>query len=658
LRNIIIKFTHSHVKKNASTIHAGDKTAGQILVIKPVKGYNVMERYRGGTCPVQERSGFVTGKKLPARDEIDARFKWKLEDIYASEEDWEADFKKAQQLSEKINTYKGRLADSAEILLECLKLRDELSALAEKVFAYARMRRDENNAEPKYQVLTDRAVTLVTQVNASMSFIVPEIISLDEGLLKKSIEEMEGLSLYRHFFHDILRQKKHVLSDREEELLALADEVMDASADIFNMFNVADIWFGTIRDENGREIEVTKGRYKKLLESKDRRVRKDAFHTLYNSYRAVRNTLASSLSSNIKKNRFYANVRRYGSSLHASLDGDNVPADVYDNLIDTVNRNLPLLHRYVRLRKKALKLDELHMYDLYVPVVEQPTRHISYEEALETVKNGLAALGCSYIEDLAKAFEAGWIDVYENQGKTSGAYSWGTYLTHPYVLLNYQDTINDVFTIAHEMGHALHSYYTNKTQPYIYSDYKILVAEVASTVNESLLMDYLLSVTMDRKERAYLLNHWLEEFRGTLFRQTMFAEFEKISHEMIEKGEALNADGFCRIYRGLNEKYFGPEVVIDEDIDMEWARIPHFYRSFYVYKYATGISAAVSLSRQILGDGVPAIDRYLEFLKSGGSDYPLELLKKAGVDLTVPKPIEDALKTFEKVLDELEGMLG
>ena len=294
-------------------------------------------------------------------------------------------------MSEKINTYKGRLADSAEILLECLKLRDELSALAEKVFAYARMRRDENNAEPKYQVLTDRAVTLVTQVNASMSFIVPEIISLDEGLLKKSIEEMEGLSLYRHFFHDILRQKKHVLSDREEELLALADEVMDASADIFNMFNDADIRFGTIRDENGREIEVTKGRYKKLLESKDRRVRKDAFHTLYNSYRAVRNTLASSLSSNIKKNRFYANVRRYGSSLHASLDGDNVPADVYDNLIDTVNRNLPLLHRYVRLRKKALKLDELHMYDLYVPVVEQPTRHISYEEALETVKNGLAA---------------------------------------------------------------------------------------------------------------------------------------------------------------------------------------------------------------------------------------------------------------------------
>jgi len=606
----------------------------------------------------RERSGFVTTKKLPARDEIDPKYKWRLEDIYASEDEWEADFRKIQQLSKEIAAYRGRLAGSMEVLLECLKLRDELFALTEKVFAYARMRRDENNAEPKYQALTDRAVTLMTEVNAASSFIVPEITSIDEELLKKSIDEMEGLSVYRHFFHDILRQKKHVLSDREEELLALADEVMDSPSEIFSMFNDADIRFGTIKDENGEEVEVTKGRYIKFLESNDRRVREDAFHTLYRSYKAMRNTLASSLSSNIKRDKFHASVRKYESSLHAALDRDNVPVDVYDNLIDTVNRHLPLLHRYVRLRRKTLKLDELHMYDLYVPIVEQPTRHISYEEALETVKNGLAALGCCYVEDMTKAFSSGWIDVYENQGKTSGAYSWGTYLTHPYVLLNYQGTINDVFTLAHEMGHAMHSYYTNKTQPYIYSDYKIFVAEVASTVNESLLMDYLLSVTTDKKERAYLLNHYLEEFRGTLFRQTMFAEFEKITHEMIEKGEALNADGFCRIYRGLNEKYFGNEVVIDEDIDMEWARIPHFYRSFYVYKYATGISAAVSLSRQILGDGVPAIDRYLEFLKSGGSDYPLELLKKAGVDLTEPKPIEDALKTFEKVLNDLEEIIG
>ena len=294
------------------------------------------------------------------------------------------------------------------------------------------------------------------------------------------------------------------------------------------------------------------------------------------------------------------------------------------------------------------------MYDLYVPIVEEPPRQIGYEQALDMVKKGLAPLGCCYITDLENAFASGWIDVFENQGKTSGAYSWGTHLTHPYVLLNYQGTINDVFTIAHEMGHALHSYYTNQTQPYIYSEYKIFVAEVASTVNESLLIDYLLSVTQDRKERAYLLNHYLEEFRGTLFRQTMFAEFEKLTHSMIESGEALNAQEFCRIYRGLNEKYFQPEVVIDEDIDMEWARIPHFYSSFYVYKYATGISAAASLSQQILKEGVPAVDRYTGFLRSGGSNYPLELLKKAGVDLTKPEPVEDALKTFGRILDELE----
>jgi oligoendopeptidase F len=517
----------------------------------------------------------MANNKLPARDEIEAKYKWKLEDIYPGDAAWEEDFKKVRELSGRMAGYKGRLAGNMQTLLECLKLSDEMLALNDKVFVYARMRRDENNAESKYQALTDRAMALSTEVYASVSFIVPEIISIDEALLKKSVDEVEGLSLYRHYFDEIFRQKQHILSEREEELLALSAEIAEAPSDIFTMFNNADIKFGTIKDENGEEVEVTKGRYIKFLESKDRRVREDAFHTLYHSYNAMKNTLASSLGNNIKKNRFYATVRKYDSSLSASLDNDNVNVSVYDNLIDTVNRNLPLLHRYLKLRKKALKLDELHMYDLYVPIVEEPPRQIGYEQALDMVKKGLAPLGCCYITDLENAFASGWIDVYENQGKTSGAYSWGTHLTHPYVLLNYQGTINDVFTIAHEMGHALHSYYTNQTQPYIYSEYKIFVAEVASTVNESLLMDYLLSVTPDKKERAYLLNHYLEEFRGTLFRQTMFAEFEKLTHSMIESGEALNAQEFCRIYRGLNEKYFCPEVVVDEDIDMEWARIPH-----------------------------------------------------------------------------------
>lgn len=600
----------------------------------------------------------MAGNKLPARDEIDAKYKWRLEDIYASDSAWEEDFKKVRSLSGEMASYKGKLAGDMKMLMKCLKLSEDMLSLNDKVFVYARMRRDENNAESKYQALTDRAMALSTEVYASVSFIVPEIISIDEKELRKSVEEVEGLSLYKQYIEEIIRQKQHILSDREEELLALSAEIAEAPHDIFAMFNNADIKFGSIKDENGEEIEVTKGRYIKFLESRDRRVREDAFHTLYKSYTEMKNTLASALNNNIKKNRFYATVRKYDSSRSASLDSDNVPTSVYDNLIDTVNKNLPLLHRYLKLRKKALKLNELHMYDLYVPIVEEPPKQIPYEESLEMVKKGLAPMGSSYLGDLENAFKSSWIDVYENQGKTSGAYSWGTHLTHPYVLLNYQGTINDVFTLAHEMGHAMHSYYTNKTQPYIYSEYKIFVAEVASTVNESLLINYLLSITPDKKERAYLLNHYLEEFRGTLFRQTMFAEFEKITHSLIESGEALTSQEFSRIYRELNEKYFGAEVVIDEEIAMEWARIPHFYSSFYVYKYATGISAAASLSQQILKEGSTAVDRYTEFLKSGGSDYPLELLKKAGVDLSKPEPVEDALKVFGSILDELEKLIG
>ncbi|MEN6317045.1 MAG: oligoendopeptidase F [Clostridiaceae bacterium] len=594
---------------------------------------------------------------LPARDEIDVKYKWKLEDIYANDSEWEEDFKKIRQMSGEMAAYKGTFASDMNKLVECLKLCDDMLSLNDKLFVYAKMRRDENNAVSKYQALTDRAMALSTEVYASVSYIVPEIISIDETLLKKSINEVEGLSLYRQYIYELLRQKPHILSDREEELLALSSEVAHAPSDIFTMFNNADIKFAYIKDENGEEVEVTKGRYVKFLESRDRKVRQDAFHTLYHSYSAMKNTLASSLGNNIKKNRFYSTVRKYDSSLSAALDSDNVPASVYDNLIETVDKNLPLLHRYLKLRKKALKLDELHMYDLYVPIVEEPPKQIPYEESLDIVAKALAPMGCSYLEDLDMALKSGWIDVYENQGKTSGAYSWGTHLTHPYVLLNYQGTINDTFTLAHEMGHAMHSYYTNRTQPYIYSEYKIFVAEVASTVNESLLIHYLLRNTGDKKEKAYLLNHYLEEFRGTLFRQTMFAEFEKITHSIVEGGGALNSEEFCRIYRELNQKYFEPEVVVDHEIDMEWSRIPHFYNSFYVYKYATGISAAASLSQQILREGNPAVERYTNFLKSGGSDYPLELLKKAGVDLSEPKPVEDALKVFESILGELEKLL-
>lgn len=598
-----------------------------------------------------------TGNRLPKREEIEEKFKWRLEDIYPNDEAWEADFKEVRAYNEEIAKFRGTLAESPQRLLACLKFCDKMLMMNDKLYIYARMRRDENNSNPKYQGLTDRAMAMNTEAYAAVSFIIPEIIAIPEETLKGYIDSFEGLQVYRHYFSELLRQKKHILSESEEQLLALASEMAHAPADIFTMFNNADIKFPFVKDEDGKEVELTKGRYIKFLESKDRSVREGAFHALYDTYGKMKNTLASSLNNNIKKNRFFATVRKYNSCLEASLDNDNVSTDVYNNLISVVNKNLPLLHRYLRLRKKALKLDELHMYDLYVPMVEESTKKISYEDALQMVRNGLQPLGSQYLADLDHAFNSKWIDVYENEGKTSGAYSWGTHLTHPYVLLNYQDTINDVFTLAHEMGHALHTYYTNKTQPYIYSEYKIFVAEVASTVNESLLIRYMLENTRDQKEKAYLLNHFLEEFRGTLFRQTMFAEYEKAIHERIEAGEALTAQDFCSIYRGLNEKYFSSEVVVDKDVDMEWSRIPHFYSSFYVYKYATGLSAATSLSQQILKEGAPAVERYRGFLSSGGSDYPLNLLKKAGVDLSSPKPVEDAMKVFESIIDELEALI-
>lgn len=592
--------------------------------------------------------------KLPTRDEIDDRYKWKLEHIYGSIEEWEQDYGKVEKEAGLIAGYKGILGDSAENLLRCLKTRDSMLSVADKVLVYARMKRDEDNSNSQFQALTDKAMSLATRVYAAISFIEPEIISIGKERINGFIDECPELGLYRHHLDETLRMEKHVLSQGEERILALASEMAAAPGDIFTMYNNADIKFPNIRDEEGREVELTKGRYIKFLESRDRRVREDAFKALYGTYESMRNTLASTLGNSIKKDRFYSSVRNYSSSLEHSLDRDNIPVDVYINLIDTVGNNLRLLHRYLELRKKVLKLDKLHMYDLYVPLVEAPETDIPYEKSVETVREGLKPLGEEYGRNLERAFNSGWIDVYENRGKTSGAYSWGAYLTHPYVLLNYQGTINDVFTLAHELGHAMHSFYTNSTQPYIYSEYKIFVAEVASTVNEVLLLKHVLAGAGDNREKAYLLNHFLEEFRGTVFRQVMFAEFEKIIHEREAAGDAITAQSLSEIYYGLNRKYFGEKVEIDTEIEMEWARIPHFYSSFYVYKYATGFSAAVSLVKQILDEGSAAVARYLDFLRSGDSDYPVELLKKAGVDMTSPGPVLDGMKVFEETIDEME----
>jgi len=454
----------------------------------------------------------------------------------------------------------------------------------------------------------------------------------------------------------MIRQKPHVLSRAEEALIAQVGNLAQSPGKIFNLLNNADLKFPKIKNEQGEEVELTHGRYIQFLESRDRDVRRNAFKAMYSTYAKYKNTIAATLSSNINKNIFYARARHYPSVLEMSLFGDNIPKEVYTNLIDTIHESLPLLHRYLKLRKKLLKVEELHMYDLFAPLVEEFKMDITYDEAKEIVERGLQPLGENYLNILRQGFSSRWIDVYENENKRSGAYSWGAYGTHPYVLLNHKDNLNSMFTLAHEMGHAIHSYLSDEHQEYRYAQYTIFLAEVASTLNEALLMNYLLKNTTDPKEKLYLLTYYADQFRTTVFRQTMFAEFEKIIHEKAEAGESLTPDELCKIYYDLNVLYHGKDMVVDKDIEMEWARIPHFYTSFYVYKYATGFSAATSFAKQILEEGEPAVERYLGFLKSGGSDYSINILKRAGVDMSSPEPIKQAMSVFKELLDEMEQL--
>ncbi|HBV97094.1 MAG: oligopeptidase PepB [Peptococcaceae bacterium BICA1-7] len=591
---------------------------------------------------------------LPARDDIPDQYKWRLEDIYPGDDLWERDFRQVEELLGKAESFKGRLGESAATLLEALRLQDSLRETTEKVYTYARMRRDEDNARGTYQALSDRAEGLSTRAGAALSFMAPEILALPEEALEGFKRELPDLSLYSFALDEITRQKPHTLTPDQEQIVARAGDVTSAPANIFRMLNNADITFPSITGEDGREVEVTHGRYGQLMENSSRRVREDAFHSMYSSYRKLKNTLASTLNSSVKKDVFYSRVRNFGSALEASLFEDNVSTEVYDNLIKTVRLNLGSLHRYMAIRKRLLGVDKLHMYDLYVPLFKDVKWAIPYAGAVEMVKAGLAPLGNEYSQAAAGGLDAGWVDVYENRGKTSGAYSWGPYGVHPYILMNYQDNLNNTFTLAHELGHAMHSYYSYRQQPYVYAHYTIFTAEVASTVNESLLMNHLLSTVTERDKKLFLLNHYLEQFRGTVFRQTMFAEFEKIIHAKSEAGEPLTPDTLCAAYRKLNEDYYGSAIELDHDIDLEWARIPHFYSAFYVYKYATGFSAATALTGQILREGDPAVSRYLGFLRKGGSDYPLNILKSAGVDMAEPRPVQEGLNLFSRLLDQLE----
>lgn len=595
--------------------------------------------------------------QLVERNQVDGKYQWDLMSLYEDDDKWEEDLKKLKELSSEITNYKGEVVKDAQTLLKVIETQLDIMRKLENIVTYAKMKFDEDTRVDKYQGLNDRAKSIMVQVEEKISFIEPEILKLSTEELDEYFNQESKLKLYKHYLKQIIRKRDHILSPEKEAILAQVGDVADASQNIFSMLDNADIKFPEIENEDGEKVEITHGKFIPMMQSKNRRVREDAFKGVYSTYKKFKNTYAATLTGNVKKNIFYSKARNYNSAREASLDVNNVPVEVYDNLINAVHENLDSMHKYVNLRKKILELDELHMYDIYTPIVKDVDMKIPYEEGKGLVIKGLEPMKEDYLSVVKEGMEARWIDVYENKGKRSGAYSWGTYDSNPFILLNYQDTLDNVFTLAHEMGHSMHSYYSRENQPYVYGGYSIFVAEVASTANEALLMDYMLKNTTDKSKKLYLLNHYLEQFRGTVYRQTMFAEFEKMIHEEVENGESLTADKLSKMYKGLNEKYYGPGVVSDEEIGMEWARIPHFYYNFYVFQYATGFSAAIALSQKILNGEESALDKYLEFLKSGSLDYPINVLMKAGVDMTSPEPVNNALKLFGELVDEMEKLI-
>lgn len=606
--------------------------------------------------PLADQTGAAANTAVPERSSVPAAYQWKLEDLFESHDAWQDEAVKLEQHLAELVAYQGQLSKPAA-LLACLKKRDEIGISSGQLYAYARMHRDEDAALPVYQAMTGKIEALMAKTGAAAAFIEPELLALPEETLQQYITEQDAFADYRFYLTDLLRQKPHVLSPKEEELLSRAAEPLQAAETIFSMLAQADMKFPATLGEDGQQVSLSEGRYGSLIRSPQREVRKQAFTNLLGTYKNYRNTLAAALTGNIKKNIFLAHSRGYDSARAAALESDNVPLTVYDNLIATVEQHLEPLHAYSTLKAKALEVDSLHMYDLYVPLVENVSFHIPYEEGCRLVQTGLAPLGSEYQAMLAHSFTSGWIDVYENRGKRSGAYSWGTYGSHPFVLLNYNNRYDDVSTLAHEMGHALHSYYSHKQQPYASASYTIFCAEVASTTNEVLLLDYMLAATKDQKKRMYLLNQYLEQARTTVYRQTMFAEFEKMMYQTVEAGDTLTADFLDQQWHALNAKYYGPQTTIDADIDTEWARIPHFYWNFYVYQYATGYSAASTLAEKLVQHEPSAVDNYLRFLQSGGSDYSLNLLQAAGVDMSSPAPIAITLEKFAQRVKELQDLL-
>lgn len=587
--------------------------------------------------------------KTPLRREISKEEQWRIEDLYVSDSLWETDYEKALRQSESPSIYKGKTGESAVTLSAVLRESDESDLLTERIYVYAFMKYYEDTTNAVYQEMSGKAQLLMVKMNEKYAFLRPEILAIPDSVMKSYLAD-PAIYPYEHLLLDMLAKKAHSLSEKEEQLLAKAGQIADAPGEIFSKFNNADVRFGEITDEQGARVELTNGRFGVFMENPDRRVRKEAFTALYRQYGRYINTLAAAFYGNVKQAVFFAQARNYASTLEMVLSGSFIPTAVYMNLIRTVNDNLDKMHAYVALRKKALDVEELHFYDVYAPMVPDYQMRVSYEEAKEIALKALAPLGQDYIEKVKEGFQNGWVDVRENVGKRSGAFSWGAFGTHPYVFLNYTDTLNDVFTLVHEMGHAMHTYYSNNTQPYVYAGYRIFVAEVASTCNEAILIHYLLEQCGEEQERRYLINHYLEQFKGTLFRQTMFAEFELKAHQMAEAGAVLSADSLCRVYRELNEKYFGPEMAMDDEIALEWARIPHFYTPFYVYQYATGFSAAIAIAAKILAGDKEVLAGYKKFLSGGSSMHPIELLAMCGIDMSKPQVIQDALDVFGELL--------
>ena len=592
-------------------------------------------------------------KNVKKRNEIDSKFKWNLEAMYENDDLWENAIADSLKKAQDFTAFKGHIADDADTLLDALEQRNDIWQTIERAYVYARMRRDEDNTVEKYQSMCDKAETAISNISALMSFFTPELMEKDSDALLAMLNQKEELKIYDFMFKDMLREKEHILSQTEETLLAQISQITPATNNIFTMLNNADLKFGQVTDDKGNKITLTHGNYISLMESHDRAVREEAYEHMYQAYKDMINTIATTYNFNTKTDVTVANIRKYPSARAAALASDNINEEVYDNLVSVIHKYLPVLHRYIALRKQLLGVDELKMSDVYVPLVQLPERKIDFAEGKEMMLEAVAPLGDDYIKHVKEGFNSGWIDVYENVGKTSGAYSFGSYDSMPYVMMNYADSLKDVFTLVHEMGHSMHSYYTRTNQPFIYGDYSIFCAEVASTVNENLLMKHLIAKETDDEMKKYLINYHIEEFRTTVFRQTMFAEFEDWTHKTIEAGGTLTADSMCNYYNELNKKYFGDALADDPWIKYEWARIPHFYNSFYVYQYATGYSAAAAISDIILEKGP---DDYLKFLKTGSSDYPVELLKIAGVDMSKPEPIERAMKVFESLVDEFEKL--